>query len=443
MDRHSLILSQLCFHARRARAPERRPRRPRRRAHRGGPTAQGVGRRAPALRTGAAHRRRLHAGPPARAGDVTRLEDRLCAGLEIAARRDQIVVLGAEIGRAILRHREGPPRPGPAPPPAGAGRGGPGSGHRRDRNAARALGDPGRCPVAPAHGPPRARRSALGRGALRCSASSPSRRGRTPRAASPRASSSPTSTRPGSRISAPPRASSRLSSRSTTRTGRRSNASCRCDDARGSALAMKPLARFAEVTLDHAGRVEVTCASPTPAATRATPRAGARARRRRRDGAQRRAAEHCARAPPPHRVGGGRRGLRGRAGGGGDRDGPAPADRSPLAHDDGHARGDRDDAPARGRGAPDAGGLAAGRAARGAPDPPAASRPPTATPKRRRCSHCSARSRWRVPPRPDGEVFARVADLPAALVSLEAALAKDGRVEERLAVEEVRACVAT
>lgn len=41
----------------------------------------------------------------------------------------------------------------------------------------------------------------------------------------------------------------------------------------------------------------------------------------------------------------------------------------------------------------------------------------------------------------DPEVFARVPDLSLALASLEAALAKDGRAEERLAVEEVRACL--
>jgi tetratricopeptide (TPR) repeat protein len=41
----------------------------------------------------------------------------------------------------------------------------------------------------------------------------------------------------------------------------------------------------------------------------------------------------------------------------------------------------------------------------------------------------------------DGEVFARISELPLALASLEAALAKEGRVEERLAVEEVRACL--
>ncbi|MFT3767764.1 MAG: tetratricopeptide repeat protein [Minicystis sp.] len=41
----------------------------------------------------------------------------------------------------------------------------------------------------------------------------------------------------------------------------------------------------------------------------------------------------------------------------------------------------------------------------------------------------------------EGEVFARVTELSSALASLEAALAKEGRVEERLAVEEVRACL--
>jgi tetratricopeptide (TPR) repeat protein len=40
----------------------------------------------------------------------------------------------------------------------------------------------------------------------------------------------------------------------------------------------------------------------------------------------------------------------------------------------------------------------------------------------------------------EGETLARVADLPLALTSFEAALAKEGRVEERLALEEVRAC---
>ncbi len=42
---------------------------------------------------------------------------------------------------------------------------------------------------------------------------------------------------------------------------------------------------------------------------------------------------------------------------------------------------------------------------------------------------------------PDADTFARLAELPAALGSLEAAFAKEGRVEERLAVEEVRACL--
>ena len=41
----------------------------------------------------------------------------------------------------------------------------------------------------------------------------------------------------------------------------------------------------------------------------------------------------------------------------------------------------------------------------------------------------------------DGELLARLGDLPVALGSLEAAFAKEGRVEERLAVEEVRACL--
>ncbi len=41
----------------------------------------------------------------------------------------------------------------------------------------------------------------------------------------------------------------------------------------------------------------------------------------------------------------------------------------------------------------------------------------------------------------DADTFARLTDLPAALASFEAALAKEGRVEERLAVEEVRACL--
>ena len=40
----------------------------------------------------------------------------------------------------------------------------------------------------------------------------------------------------------------------------------------------------------------------------------------------------------------------------------------------------------------------------------------------------------------EGEVFARLGELTTGLASLEAALAKEGRVEERLAVEEVRAC---
>src|SRR6185437_12617822 len=41
----------------------------------------------------------------------------------------------------------------------------------------------------------------------------------------------------------------------------------------------------------------------------------------------------------------------------------------------------------------------------------------------------------------DADTFARLSELPAALASFEAAFAKDGRVEERLAVEEVRACL--
>lgn len=41
----------------------------------------------------------------------------------------------------------------------------------------------------------------------------------------------------------------------------------------------------------------------------------------------------------------------------------------------------------------------------------------------------------------DGDVFARVSEPAPALASLEAALAKEGRVEERLAVEEARACL--
>jgi tetratricopeptide (TPR) repeat protein len=41
----------------------------------------------------------------------------------------------------------------------------------------------------------------------------------------------------------------------------------------------------------------------------------------------------------------------------------------------------------------------------------------------------------------DADTFARVGDLTSALASFEAALAKDGRVEERLAVEEVRGCL--
>jgi tetratricopeptide (TPR) repeat protein len=41
----------------------------------------------------------------------------------------------------------------------------------------------------------------------------------------------------------------------------------------------------------------------------------------------------------------------------------------------------------------------------------------------------------------DAEVLTRITDLASALASLDAALAKDGRVEERLAVEEARACL--
>jgi tetratricopeptide (TPR) repeat protein len=41
----------------------------------------------------------------------------------------------------------------------------------------------------------------------------------------------------------------------------------------------------------------------------------------------------------------------------------------------------------------------------------------------------------------EADTFARLGDLPATLASLEAAFAKDGRLEERLAVEEVRACL--
>jgi cellulose synthase operon protein C len=41
----------------------------------------------------------------------------------------------------------------------------------------------------------------------------------------------------------------------------------------------------------------------------------------------------------------------------------------------------------------------------------------------------------------EADTFARLTELPAALASFEAAFAKDGRVEERLAVEEVRACL--
>jgi hypothetical protein len=41
----------------------------------------------------------------------------------------------------------------------------------------------------------------------------------------------------------------------------------------------------------------------------------------------------------------------------------------------------------------------------------------------------------------DADTFARVTDLPVVLASLESALAKEGRVEERVAVEEVRACL--
>ncbi|WP_437762342.1 cellulose synthase [Sorangium sp. So ce281] len=42
---------------------------------------------------------------------------------------------------------------------------------------------------------------------------------------------------------------------------------------------------------------------------------------------------------------------------------------------------------------------------------------------------------------PDPEVFTRLPDLGPALAALEAALAKDGRAEERITVEEVRACL--
>jgi hypothetical protein len=42
---------------------------------------------------------------------------------------------------------------------------------------------------------------------------------------------------------------------------------------------------------------------------------------------------------------------------------------------------------------------------------------------------------------PDADTFARLTDLPACLSALESALAKEGRVEERLAVEEVRGCL--
>jgi hypothetical protein len=42
---------------------------------------------------------------------------------------------------------------------------------------------------------------------------------------------------------------------------------------------------------------------------------------------------------------------------------------------------------------------------------------------------------------PDADTFARLTDLPTCLAALESALAKEGRVEERLAVEEVRGCL--
>ena len=41
----------------------------------------------------------------------------------------------------------------------------------------------------------------------------------------------------------------------------------------------------------------------------------------------------------------------------------------------------------------------------------------------------------------EADTFARLGDLPAALASLESAFAKEGRMEDRLAVEEVRACL--
>jgi tetratricopeptide (TPR) repeat protein len=41
----------------------------------------------------------------------------------------------------------------------------------------------------------------------------------------------------------------------------------------------------------------------------------------------------------------------------------------------------------------------------------------------------------------EADTFSRLADLPAALASLESAFAKEGRMEDRLAVEEVRACL--
>lgn len=126
-DRGSLILSQLVL----SKLAERAPARAGHMVRAGALTAEDPSPKAQddaralyeeALRTDA------DCGPAAAAlsrmlaGDVPRLVDRLDAALESASRRDQIVLLGTEIGRAVLRQREAP-RPAGAPEYVDAGRG--------------------------------------------------------------------------------------------------------------------------------------------------------------------------------------------------------------------------------------------------------------------------------------------------------------------------------
>ncbi len=439
-DRQSLILSQLVLSRLAERARARRPRRPRRRAHRRGPADQGAGRRAPALRGGAAHRRRL---PPRR--PRARPHARRRRGPPRGPARHGARGRDAARSDRAARHRDRARHPPAARGPAGRARGSvpattpravdAGIGVTAMRHVLSVTPDDVAALLLMARLQLAQRLWAEARDTLLRVVSVAPREDVESRVAARFLLADIYETRLGDPAQAQSALQAILALDDKNR--RALERLVQIATAHGDrALVIQTLNRLAEATPDPAGRVEVdmrladVCRDAGDAAGRVRALADAVA-----------TAPHDARAwtgaraPLPHGGGGGRRGLRGRAPAGArDRVGaPAPV-RSPLADHAGHARGD-------GAAPPDAGHR-----------PPHPGHPDPRRPRRRpRAARARARGRGPQPgggagvprraaaPRPTPS--RALGELPAALASLEAALAKEGRVEERLAVEEVRACL--